>query len=174
VADNATGTFHLTEDDLVAAGRLYSRIRLGRPRTIVAFLCLWFFSLMLFTFLVTGRSSPAAISENPGLIFALSILPFVLVFSWTAWIIPVMARRNFRQQRSLQGEFGYAWTGETLTVKTEYASFDMPWSHFLRWIEDDKTFLLFESDRLYRVIPKRALTADQQQSLRHHLAGIGV
>ncbi len=49
----------------------------------------------------------------------------------------------------------------------------MPWSHFIHWAEDDRSFLLFESDRLYRIIPKRVLTPDQQASLRRALAAIG-
>ena len=43
----------------------------------------------------------------------------------------------------------------------------------MRFGEDRHTFVLFESDRLYRIIPKRALDADTERDLRRRLATMG-
>ncbi|WEK04474.1 MAG: YcxB family protein [Candidatus Devosia phytovorans] len=170
MAAGQTETFRFAEADLIQAARLFAGKNLSRPKVIVAYISLWFAGLILFTYLVTGKTDPSAIASNPGLILGLSILPFAIILAWTLWLIPTLARRNFRQQRSLHGDFGYAWTDDKLTVKTEYGSFDMPWSHFPGWTENDKILLLFESDRLYRVFPKRVLSPQQLTDLRHHFA----
>lgn len=174
MADGSTDTFRFTEADLVQAARLFSGRNIGRPKVIVAYICLWFASLILFTYLITGSTSPSAIATDPVRILGLSVLPFVLVMLWTLWLIPTLARRNFRLQRSLHGDFRYGWSDDKLTVGTEYGSFDMPWSHFHGWAENDRMLLLFESDRLYRVIPKRVLSPEQETDLRHHLTRVGI
>ena len=174
MADGRTDTFRFTEADLIQAARLFAGRNLSRPKVIVSYLCLWFFSLILFTYLLTGSTSPSAITSDPGRILGLSILPFALILIWTLWLIPALARRNFRLQRSLHGDFSYGWSTDKLMVSTEYGSFDMPWSHFHGWAENDKMLLLFESDRLYRVIPKRVLSPEQQTDLRQHLDRVGV
>ena len=176
MADAGSGAFHYTEEDLVEAARLFSGRSVKRPKIIVAYASLWLASLIFFLSWISGPGlfDPAAIRDNIGLLIAILILPFALVFVWAKWVIPTMARRNFRQQRAFQAEFTYGWNDERLTVSTEYGHFDIPWHHFVGWAENANIILLLETDRLYRVIPKRVLNPDQQHSLRHHLAGIGI
>lgn len=174
MAGDRTETFRFTEADLIQAARLFSGKNLSRPKVIVSYICLWFAGLIFFTYVITGSTSPSGIATDPLRILGLSILPFALIAVWTLWLIPTLARRNFRMQRSLHGDFSYGWDADKLMVSTEYGSFDMPWSHFHGWAENDKMLLLFESDRLYRVIPKRVLSPEQQTDLRHHLPKIGV
>ncbi|SEQ28823.1 YcxB-like protein [Devosia sp. YR412] len=173
--DCASARFRLTEDDLVAAGQLYGWSGLTQRRTMIGLVLLWLIILPLVAWLTLGPAmgDPQALQNNAGFLLALSLAPFAATAAVMQVIMPVAARRTFRQQRSLQGELAYRWTSEHLTADTEYGAFDMPWSHFLRWSEDKRTILLFESDRLYRVIPKRVLPPDQYHSLRQHLAGIG-
>lgn len=176
MTDGATESFRYTEQDLVDAARLFSGRSLRRPKVIVAYVVLWLVGLIFFMNLVSGPGmfDLAAILDNIGLAIAISILPFALVFAWANWLIPAVARRNFRQQRSLRGEFVYAWTEDKLSVKIEYGSFDMPWDHFVGWAENHKILLLLESDRLYRVIPKRVLNPDQQAELQRLCAKAGI
>ena len=173
MAEGSTAAFRYTEEDLVQAARLYSGRSLNRPQVIVSYLSLWFFSLILFTYLVTGETSPAAVVEDPVRILGLSILPFVLILLWTLWLIPTLARRNFRQQKALQGDFIYRWSEKGLSVQADIGNFEMPWDHFVSWGENANTILILETDRLYRVIPKRVLSPDQQAGLRHYCARIG-
>lgn len=173
--EGETAAFRLTEDDLVAAGRLYAWSSLRRPAIMIRLGILWLVFVIFLGFVAKGSQlfDVTQWSSDLGLVLTVSAAPFVAVALITLVLTPIAARRTFRQQRSLQGELSYGWTASALTIGTEYGSFDMPWSHFLRWIEDDRTILLFESDRLYRVIPKRVLDPDQHHSLRQHLARIG-
>lgn len=176
MSDGVSDRFRLTADDVAAAAGLYSWSSLRQPRTVVSLLLAWLLGLAFLSWLVLGAAitDPAALLDNASFLLALSASPFVAIAALMLVMVPITARRTFHQQRSLQGELGYRWSAGGLGIDTEYADFDMPWTHFQRWAEDGRSILLFESDRLYRVIPKRVLTADQQTSLRHHLAGIGM
>lgn len=164
-----TEQFALVADDVVAASKLYSLTGLKQRKVWIAWACLW---LGFVVFLIVVNGVDRALSRWP-MLLGISLLPF-LVILLLVWIMgPISARRMFRQQKSLQGQLVYAWSDTGLHTESEYGSFDIPWSHFIRRAEDDRTFLLFESDRLYRMIPKRVLTADQQASLRRAMSCVG-
>lgn len=175
MADGNTETFRYTEDDLIQAARLFAGKGFTRPKVIAAYVLLWLAGMIFFMNQVSGRGTfdIGAILDHLGLVIALSTLPFALVFAWASWVIPALARRNFRQQRALQGDFTYAWSEQGLSVKTEFGTFEMPWDHFVGWAENSNTILILETDRLYRVVPKRVLDPDQQAGLRQHCARIG-
>lgn len=167
---DSTPPFKLAADDLVTASWLYMRQGLTRPRVLVSWLVLW---ACFLAFIIFVNGGPATRPEQWLVLLGISLLPFAAVIAVTVILTPITARRIFRQQRSLQGEMVLAWSDTGLHVRSEYGDFEMPWPHFVRWAEDGRSFLLFESDRLYRVVPKRVLTPDQQQSLRQFLGRIG-
>lgn len=165
----------LNEDDMVNAARLYSRVMFRRPRTIIGCLVIFVVCLVLMA-MIAGVIFPydaERLARYWPMVLGASLLPFVVLLLINIFILPITARRNFRQQRSLRGETGMTWTDEQLAIDSEYGAFAIPWSHFVRWGEDDKGFVIFESDRLYRLVPKRFLDPDMQRSLREKLALIG-
>lgn len=166
--------FRLTEDDMVRAARLYTLVSLRRPKTIISLAITFVLCLLLMAWL-GGTIFPLnmdRLAEEWPTVLGAAVFPFVLVFVVILVGNPILARRTFRQQRSLHGEVGLSWTEQRLEFDSEYGQFAMPWSHFLRFGEDRHTFVLFESDRLYRIIPKRALDADTERDLRQRLATI--
>lgn len=74
--------------------------------------------------------------------------------------------RTYRVQKSLHGPFMIVWDDEKLHVSGEAGEFRLKWADFFAKVENSQTFLLLESDRLYRFIPKRALTALQIADIR--------
>lgn len=166
-----TAPFKLAAGDLVAASWLYLRQGLKRPRALVSWLVLW---ACFVAFLIFVNGGAPARPDRWLVLLGISLAPFAAVIAVAAILTPITARRVFRQQRSLQGEMTLSWSEAGLHVQSEYGAFEIPWSHFVRWTEDQHSFLLFESDRLYRVVPKRVLTSDQQQDLRTYLGRIGV
>lgn len=161
-----TGSFGLTADDMVAAGWLYAQSSFSRPRVWVAFGTLW---LIFVVFLVMFADG----ARNPALTLGISLLPFAFVVGLSLVMTPIAARRNYARQRSLQGELVLSWSEAGLHTVSEYGTFEIPWSHFVRHVENNKLFMLFESDRLYRPIPKRLLSPEQQADLRATIAAIG-
>ena len=162
----STGTFRLTADDMVAAAWLFMRVGYTRPRMLIRFGLLWLAFVVLLIASANGLSNLAAT-------FGLAFLPFVIVIGAAFIITPIAARRNFARQRSLQGDLILSWSDMGLHTVSEYGTFEIPWSHFRRRVENDQLFMLFESDRLYRPIPKRLLSPEQQADLRDLTETIG-
>lgn len=167
--------FQLTEDDMVRAARLFTLVSLRRPKTLISLAIAFVLCLLLMAWLggVIFPFDPDRLAQEWPTVLGAGVFPFVLVLVLILVGNPMLARRTFRQQRSLHGEVGLTWTDERLEFDSEYGQFAMPWSHFMRFGEDRHTFVLFESDRLYRIIPKRALDADTERDLRRRLATIG-
>ena len=161
-----TGSFGLTADDMVAAGWLYARSSFSRPRVWISFAALWIIFIVFLVQFAGGASNPART-------IGLSLLPFAVVIGLSLVMTPIAARRNYARQRSLRGDLTLSWSEAGLHTVSEYGTFEIPWSHFVRSVENDKLIMLFESDRLYRPIPKRLLSAEQQADLRATIAAIG-
>ena len=48
-------------------------------------------------------------------------------------------------------------------------SSQLKWQHFLRFVEDEKVFLLYQSTQAAQIIPKRELSPEQISELREAL-----
>jgi hypothetical protein len=74
--------------------------------------------------------------------------------------IPRQARRVFRQQHGLQTPCTVSWNVDGLSVTAEDGVSTTPWHHFNRTIELKHQFVLFLSEVLSVMIPKRAFPSD--------------
>lgn len=166
---NSTGPFTLTASDVVAAARLHSASNLKQPRTIVILTILWLAYLVFLIFVGGGLER---VLHDWLVILPISFAPVLVLLTLPFLVVPWQARRMFRQQRSLQGELALSWSDAGLHVVSEYGTFEIPWNHFVRFAENKATFVLLESDRLYRPVPKRVLSDQQCDSLRSYLARI--
>ncbi|ODT51202.1 YcxB family protein [Devosia sp. 63-57] len=167
--------FALTEQDMADAARLYGVDAIRSPRRRIGLVITFVLVVVLMAMVldIAFPLDPERLASRWPALLGLSLLPFAVVLALGVVLNPLLARRTYRQQRSLQGELGLSWSRDQLAFDSEYGQFAMPWSHFKRWTEDKRVFLLFESERLYRIIPKRALDADQQDRFRDCLAAIG-
>ncbi|UJW84030.1 YcxB family protein [Devosia sp. SL43] len=162
----STGTFRLTAEDMAGAALLFTRVSYSRPRVWMIFGLLW---LAFVAFLIAFADG----LSNIALTLGLACLPFIVMLGLTPLMTPITARRNFARQRSLQGDLTLSWSEAGLRTVSEYGTFEIPWSHFNRRAENGNLFLLFESDRLYRLIPKRVLTTEQQADVRSLIESVG-
>lgn len=142
---NIAGTF--TTDDVAYASWVHLRPRrsLGVLGVVVMLLALVAVYLAFF-----GRPP-----ESPGwsrwiLVAALSCL--VLMFGFG---IPYISRRTYRQRKDLQRPCSFSPSDSGLCFSTEGASGIKPWTDYLKWKEGRDIFLLYLSDNLYQMIPKR-------------------
>ena len=106
----------------------------------------------------------------PPAICAGVLLYFVLYFGV---IIPISAYRIFRQQKSLNLPFSIEASSEAFCSFNETGTIAMPWSHFVKWKESGKLFLLYHSDVLFNLVPKRFFQSDAQlNEFRSYLSGV--
>lgn len=163
----------LTEADAVAAQRLYGLSFLLRRSTLLRFGAMWLFLIIALIAITVGTDGAATIPFI-AIIVLIAVLPIAIIVGMTLILGPRAARQAFAAQKTLRAPVDYSWSPEGLSFSSEYGENLVPWAHLHSWLENDKIILLFEGPRIYRMLPKRLLSADQLAQLREYLASSGI
>lgn len=146
----------LTADDYVAANNLHLRKR-GWKR--IAWIVFW-------VLLGVGAllSADIAIQEpDVGLppllliLFIAALQLFVRLF-----YVPRRVRRVYSQQRNLQLPFESVCTDTGIESSNATSTSRLPWSHLVRWKEGPTLFVVYQSDLLFNIVPKRCFSEPEQ------------
>ena len=113
--------------------------------------------------LVTGLFAILPMTILSGLLLALNVLSDRV-------LLPRRAKRFVSQQKSMQGEISIGWDAEGVSFSAKDSRSRMAWNDYFRWLENDAVLVLFQSENLLNVLPKRCLTADQVAEVRDRLA----
>jgi len=104
--------------------------------------------------------------------FSWRIVPasiFPLVFLAT----PLLSRRNQRQvyakTTSLHGTLSLVADEDGLQFQGPTFSSRILWAHFYKFLEDERSFLLYQSPHVFNIVPKRGLSTEQIDVLRTFL-----
>lgn len=143
----------LSADDYVAASMLHSRWTRKRIWTSAA---------------ATAIGLALAAVGNHWLLVAGSALAGGAIGGAVAYevarrlFLPWRARRLFAQQRSLQRPVQFTWDAEGLSWSSANGSGRTPWSDYVKWRQNEHILLLYHSDALFQMLPKRAFSSDLQ------------
>ena len=152
--------------DHLAAQRLHTR---WTRRQLLAYLCAAVIGVLLF--LVPSPSHWIRIIGS-GLIGGAiggALGREVMRRVWLSY----RSRRLFTQHKALHKPIEFEWDQEALSVRTESANGRTPWADYARRREDRQVILLYLSDALFQVIPRRCFSdAAQEQSFRERIGGI--
>lgn len=169
-------TVHLSEDDIVAAQRLYSSSFLTRRQTLIRLGLIWLATTVFIASMVLGTDEWA--SGNRLLIslaiVAGSSVPIWVVLGFMFVQGPRSARKVYRQQETLRMPIAYSWDDTGLTFTSEFGENRIEWDELHHAVEDEHVILLFEGPRLYRMLPKRVLSAEQLAEVHGQLNANGV
>ena len=100
-----------------------------------------------------------------GSILRIFIIPVLFPLVWLLFrhvLLPYQTRKIFAQQKDLQPPFEMEFTDDNLVLSYEFGNAIRPWKHFIKWKENEKLLLLYLSDMMFVMIPKRFLTDPQQ------------
>lgn len=101
------------------------------------------------------------------------LLPLVIIGGLTVLyyyvLLPWNVRRIFSQQKELSVPLEHEITDSALVSSSQYGSGVRPWADFHKWKEDKDVLLLYMSDVMFVLIPKRFCTAEQVEAIRSHL-----
>ena len=154
-------TGKLRPEDYVRAQYLHLRPRLAY-KVLGALILIIFAWAAWYTFI--GSDDPFVIADlllPAGLIY---IVFFFFVY------IPWKTRRAYKQQKALQRKLSMRFEESGLSVHTEHSDGTTPWSDFLKWKENSHLFLVYLSDCLYFMIPKRMISGpDDVERIRQTL-----
>jgi hypothetical protein len=71
-------------------------------------------------------------------------------------IVPTRAGLTYRRQKALQRPYDVGWNANGVAIDNEFSNGVTPWSDYRKWRESKGLFLLYLSDRLFHLLPKRA------------------
>lgn len=134
----------LTADDFVAAQTLHMRKWRKRQYAVFVFIGILGGSLAWYGATMAGMIGIGA-----------SIGGLAGLFALHTRRLPGTWKRLFEQQKSLHERFSYSWDDSGLHVVTALGQARRPWSHFTGLDEDAHTILLYHSDAMFELIPKR-------------------
>lgn len=144
-------TAHLTADDYLAA--CYLNLR---PRPFAKFLWLSYAgTLSLVLFVLTKVHVPGS---RVVFIIAGAVVAFLIIEYFIR--LPYRARRIYRQQKLLQITRTIRINPDSLETKSELGSSTVPWNMFAHWKENKKLILVYQSDVLFHMFPKRVFTSE--------------
>ncbi len=152
------GKFELA--DLKAAQALHARA--GRLVTWLGFLMLGVIILFL-----VGGILLALLGSLPWsiIIFPALILGFLAFFQF--YLRPYQITRSYNQHKELSSPFELEITDEGYSIKNSYGTGKIPWKDFAKWKEDQQVILLYRTDNMFNMVPKRLLQEAAQVQYIH-------
>ena len=152
-----------TLDDFKKAQQLHARqgaAAADSPILLVIVIALFYLSLLLLVLL--GRL------QWTYLLAPLAILLVFLLFQYL--YRPYLLRRVFNRQKDLSTPFEWELSESGLSVGNPDGNALIPWVDFKKWAEGKEMILLYHSNNVFRMIPKRLLSAESDlQYLREQL-----
>jgi len=94
-------------------------------------------------------------------IYPAFILGFLALYRY--WLRPYQIKRAYTQHKELSSPFEMDLTDEGYGIKNDYGSGKIPWKDFLKWKVDKKIILLYRTDNMFNMVPRRLL-ADESQA----------
>lgn len=150
-------TIQLTAEDYIQATYVHMR-----PRPVLKWAGYFILLLAVITLVV---SLYFAIVDHEG--FSLPIL-MIACLAYLAFLFFVFQPRRiqkiFRQQKSLHSPYSFAPMDEAVIIKSDIAEGKMPWDHFVKWKEGKNLFMVYQSDVLFHMVPKRCFASPEEMT----------
>jgi hypothetical protein len=146
---------HLTPADYLESQLLHLRPARWASLVLGLFAAFWGCALVYGLYL-SARGQFSAFLLAPGIIFGAVILGVRYV------LMPLQIQRLFAQQKDLNEPYEVEVTETGLTITNAFGHSQRPWSNFAKWKENQNLVLLYYSDVMYTLLPKR-IFADPQQ-----------
>jgi ABC-type transport system involved in cytochrome bd biosynthesis fused ATPase/permease subunit len=155
--------YEISEQDFLNAQKLAIRKSPSRAVRLIATVMPWFGAVLLIFVVTAGLSEGLSWAFLPGLLMPIFMLS-----------IPVLNRRTqkkmYARATAMHGRLvleaddtGVAFTGASFSSRTA-------WKNFANFVEDDKSFLLYQNSQIFNIVPKRSLSQGQIQELREIFA----
>jgi len=87
----------------------------------------------------------------------------VVIFPLYRYVfLPNRIKKLFAQQKELSLPFEIEFTETGVSSSNELGYNTRPWTNFIKWKENKDLFMLYHSDILFNMVPKRCFTDPQQ------------
>jgi hypothetical protein len=111
--------------------------------------------------LITGVGGVLAIMGRfpwPYVLISVLVLGAFVIVRFV--VVPRQLTRVFTQQKDLSAPFEMTLTDQEFSMRNEFGESHLPWDSFVKWKEDKEMLLLYRSDVMFQMLPKRLLHSD--------------
>lgn len=157
--------FELTASDLLAAYRAHCWAHFRRPRFLVTYLIVAICYTAL-GWLFNERDTLSSLLADAMVALLLAAVVMCLILGLTFGLLPRRVRRVFAQQKSLHGPAEVEWDDEEIKLSGATGLSRFAWHDFVKWHESSSTILLYQSDAMFNLLPKRAFSPEQIDTIR--------
>lgn len=169
--------FTLSEQDMVAAQRDCWRgsMTVGQISKIIFWLWLLDAGLMLGIELLSGDFYPITIILGiigMTLIGAIIITLLLVLLGYA--LTPYHARKAYRQHEAIRAPASVPWDDEKIVISNDYGNSNLPWRSYIGWLDGRDNVLLYQSDRLFNILPKDSFDEALRAQAMAHLRAAGV
>lgn len=161
MAQAEPATFQLTEAEAVEAVKFVTHRRLFRQHRFG-----WIIAALVVVTICAIAMQKDVIAGAA--LFALLVAPIwlgVLLF----WLVPRHAKRHYRQSVTMKDQNELTWDDAGLTITCEHGSTIYKWPEWRGWGESHSLLILFQSEALYNILPKRALEPAEIEAIKRRL-----
>jgi hypothetical protein len=101
-----------------------------------------------------------------GLILAFGgVLFFGLLCGLSFLMLPRRARKLFGQQTTMHKPLRFAWSDDGFVQGSAFGDGTYSWTDLHRWSDGASAILLYHTEAMYFVVPRRALSDDQHREV---------
>jgi hypothetical protein len=147
----------LTEEDYIKAN--YLNLRSKRIVMWAGFLVVAFLAITM----VTSIFRAYAYHEDPTCAYIMAGA-FILIVFFFKVRFPQRLRHIFRQQKSLHSPHSVEFTDAGIVSTRVEGETKHGWDYYRKWNEGKTLFLLFQSEVLMNMIPKRCFTSPEEMA----------
>jgi hypothetical protein len=156
-------SYRITREDFVDAQKLH---RSKGPSVAVRAIRLGAKVLMGSAFLILVIL--AAVTRNRGLWSNIApLIVLLVVWSIAMWVwVPLSWRRAYAKDRRLQHEFAASISEDGIRLQSVDFDATLKWAAYLRFLESDRIFLLYQTNRMFNLFPKTAFAPGETEEFR--------
>ena len=148
----------ISRDDFLRMQRLFMRPRRWAIVLGLVVAALW--SVALYSSLSRALERGKGYGAVVGLLVAaLYFAAYFLLF------LPWWWRRAYAQQKTLHAPFEYRFSGTHFRMESSFGNAELPWDIFRNWRSGKHLILIYQTDKLVHLIPRRLLAASDAEKL---------
>lgn len=165
--------FTCTQADLLDALRLHQALSMKGRRFLIRIAAGAFVIAVIF---MVMQGSMYAYAFAYALICVASYLCLIAVLVLVNRLVglPRAARRQLSQHKELGGALKVGLRSPRIVVASKNGHSETPTEDFLKWAENSRSILLYRSDGLFNILPKRVVGDEFYRGLMAELARAGL
>jgi YcxB-like protein len=156
-------SYRITREDFVDAQKLH---RFKAPSAFIRAMRLGAKVLVCSAFLILIIL--AAVTRDRSLWSNMApLIVLLVVWSLVMWVwVPLCWRRSYAKDQRLRQEFTANISEDGIHLQSADFDANLKWALYLRFLESDRIFLLYQTDRMFNLFPKAAFAPGEIDEFR--------